>query len=261
MSNSVERIISVLECLSDTSSEGFLTSELVARLDMPPSTLYRLLSDLEASGHVYRSADRRIHPNFSFERHISFGSISPARLSEACQDISNKLFSAAEIILLRNQSLRWHLREEHPQMALRLRAHPGFLRSTYELDSITRVALASLPIEQIEAQWDLAGFFDVGVAGAKVSWQVARERLVSARDETLQYDLQGNAKGVRRFCVPINDANGDLLCLLTVAEAATPIANEDAHLTEIRTVLFAAKTALETGRDTANAEQGERFAG
>lgn len=68
--------------------------------------------------------------------------------------------------------------------------------------------------------------------------------MVNARDDTLQHDLQGSAKGGRRFCVPINDADGDLLCVMIVAETATAIAYKETRLTEIRTVSLDVKFLL-----------------
>lgn len=70
---------------------------------------------------------------------------------------------------------------------------------------------------------------------------------MNARDDTLQHILQGNAKGVRRFCLPTNDADGDLLCVMMVAETATPIAYKETRLTETRTVSLDVKVLLEEG--------------
>ena len=60
----------------------------------------------------------------------------------------------------------------------------------------------------------------------------------------MQFDLQGNAKGIRRFCVAVRDGQR-IACLLTVAEAATPLRDEAAHIERIRQVLTEQRDTIE----------------
>ena len=63
----------------------------------------------------------------------------------------------------------------------------------------------------------------------------------------MQYDMMGNAKGVRRFCVALTDDDGGLTCLVTVAEAAVPLRDENAHISRIENVLMRVRERLRTG--------------
>ena len=245
MNKGLVRILRLAESISDAPRDGFTKSEIVDRTEQPASTVYRLLSEMEDAGYIYRMPHGRLMPTFSFDRRIVVGSIAPDRLRATCQDVSNRLQTASEIILIRGHNLLWHIIDEHPAQGIRLRAHPGFERTTYELDSISRLALAYSSIEELERDRDLAGFFEVGVDGRRVTWDDAR-KLVLAIDRTaMQFDMLGNAKGVRRYCVSICDSDGSLVCLLTAAEAATPVRDEEQHVARIRTVLEDARAALQ----------------
>lgn len=246
MNSNLFRTLNLLETLSETPETGFSTSEIIEQANIAPSTLYRLLSEMEEAGYLYRNRDRRFLPNFSFERRIATGAISPKRLSDACREISLQLQTASEIILRREHNLLWHITFEQPQQAIRLRAHPGYVRATYELDSISRLALSYCPIADIERSWDLSAFYDVGVEGTKVNWNDARKTILSTDNRAMQFDMQGNAKGVRRFCIAVTDAENKFICLLTAAEAATPLRNENRHIERIRSVLTQARESLKS---------------
>lgn len=245
VSKNFVRILRLAELLSDAPSHGFLKSEIVERVGLPSSTVYRLLSEMEQTGYVYTTADGRLLPNFSFERRIGIGQISPIQLREACASISAQLQCASEIILLRGHSLLWHVTDEHPMQPIKLRAHPGFVRATYELDSISRLALAHCRLQDIESAWDLSGFHEVGVQGRRLEWAEARERILGTDPLSMQYDMQGNAKGIRRFAIAIGSSSGELIALLTVAEAAIPVRDEPSHVARIREALESSRMKLE----------------
>lgn len=247
MSESIIRLIRVLDACTSAELGGLTMAELIGRSGLASSTAYRMVGELEDAGFIYRAPDRRLHPNFSFERRIAAGRISPEQLWDACAEISSTLKTASEVILLRGQNLLWHITDEHPQQPIRLRAHPGYIRGTYELDSISRLALAHLPIESIASSWDKSAFFDVGVAARKLTWDEARQRLNAVGVEGMQYDILGNAKGVRRFCVAVSDDEKRLVCLLTVAEAAVPLRDEAAHVARIEDLLMRTRQQLEIG--------------
>ena len=241
---STSRVLAIIRALSEDADEGLTTQAVIERSGVPASTVYRLLAELEENGLVYRTVDRRLRANFTFERRLSFEHISPARLSSACAWLSNTLQAASEIIVFQAPDLVWHEVRQHPAQAIRLRAHTGYMRQTYELDSITRMALAYCSTDVIDKYLDKSGFFEVGVAGARVNWDRAQARLRSVERDGMQFDLQGNAKGIRRFCVAVRDGQR-LACLLTVAEAAIPLRDEAAHIAHIRQVLTEQRDAIE----------------
>jgi hypothetical protein len=109
------------------------------------------------------------------------------------------------------------------------------------------MALAHSTTVNVEGVWDVSGFFEVGVSGGKISWNTAKTRIASVKPEGMEFDLMGNAKGVRRYCVAINGSDGEFAGLLTVAEAATPLRDVDGHVAKISTVLLGQKEAIEKG--------------
>ncbi|MDE3121864.1 MAG: helix-turn-helix domain-containing protein [Paracoccaceae bacterium] len=255
MSENILRLIRVLEAFADSPAGGVSAADLIARSGLASSTAYRMIGELEEAGYVYRAGDRLLRPNFAFERRIAAGVISPGQLWDVCAEISGSLEAAAEVILLRGQNLLWHLTAEHPQQPIRLRAHPGFVRSTYELDSISRLALAHQPIDKVAASWDKSAFFDAGVAKRQIGWVEVAEKLARVDVCAMQYDMAGNAKGVRRFCVAVSDDAGGLVCLLTVAEAAVPLRDEAAHIARIEEVLMGARERLAVALPTERARE------
>ena len=247
MSETVSRLIRILETCANAEVGGLTMAELIERSDIASSTAYRLVAELEEESLLYRASDRRLHPNFSFERRISDDKVTPEQLFEACEEISSGLQCASEIILLRGHNLLWHITDEHPQQPIRLRAYPGYIRGTYELDSISRLALAHLPIGMIANAWDKSAFFEVGVSARKLVWEEAQAKLLATDLDSMQYDMMGNAKGVRRFCVALTDGEGRLTCLLTVAEAAVPLRDEAAHIARIENTLMRIRNNLRDG--------------
>lgn len=250
MSENLSRTLLLLEHLSVAKRSGITVAQLIEQTGLASSTVYRLVQELESLGYLRKSDDRRLFPKFNFEQGMSFGGIDIGLLSEACQDVSATLVAASEFIALRRETLFWHVAEGHPMQSIRLRAGVGFVRGTYELDCITRMALAHVPKPEVEASWDMAGFYEVGVSGRKVLWDEARAQISSVDAVGMEFDLMGNAKGVRRFCVAVHGEEGEFVGLLTAAEAATPLRDVDAHVDQVRAVLLAAKTAVENGTKT-----------
>lgn len=247
MSENLNRTLILLEHLSAAKRAGVTVAQLVEQTGLASSTVYRLVQELEALGYIRKSDDRRLFPKFHFEQGMSFGGVDIGRLSDACQLVCVALVAASEFIAMRRETLFWHVAEGHPNQSIRLRAGVGFVRGMYELDCITRMALAHLPLSEVETSWDIAGFYEVGVSGRKVSWDEAREQILAVDTAEMQFDLMGNAKGVRRFCVAIHGDKGEFVGLMTAAEAATPVRDVDAHVAQVRAVLLEAKAAVESG--------------
>lgn len=255
MAGSVNRVVAIMESLAAGQSNGQTAQEVVERSGLPASTGYRILTELQELGLVHRSGKRKLAPNFSFARRISHPGLDPDLLADACEEISNRLTTASEVVLLREQSMLWHIVQQHEAQAIRLRAHPGFTRDAFELDSLSRLALAHLPVEQLERSWDTSAFYGTGLDRRPLDWSEARGVITDIDPEGMQYDMMGNAKGIRRFCVAIRDALGRMACLLTVAEAAVPVRDEAAHAEAIRQILFGQRDRLEGGTGTTDTAQ------
>lgn len=246
MSGTSSRVIAVLEALTGAEADGLSAQEVVDRSGLPASTGYRIISELRELGLVHRTAKRKLMANFSFERRLHCNGLDPATLADACAVLSDRLTVAAEIVVLSGHNMLWHIVQEHPYQAIRLRAFPGYMRGAYELDSISRLALAHQPMETIEKSWDIGGFYTAGVDRQSLNWAEARDRINAVDPHDMQYDMTGNAKGVRRYCVAIHGPDGGMVCLLTVAEAATPVRDETKHVANIRSHLMDRKFTIES---------------
>lgn len=246
MSNASTRVIAILEALSGPEADGLSAQEIVERAGLPASTGYRILTELQDMGLVHRTAARKIMANFSFQRRLHCPGLDPELLADACATLSDRLTAAAEVVVLSGQNMLWHIVQQHPDQAIRLRAFSGFMRGAYELDSISRLALAYRPIETLEKSWDTGAFYTAGVDRRPLKWPAARDMINAVDPSDMQYDMMGNAKGIRRYCVSINGSDGAMICLLTVAEAATPLRDETQHVANIRSHLMMQKSKIES---------------
>lgn len=246
MSGASSRVVAILEVLSGPDGGELTAQEVVDRAGLPVSTGYRILTELQDLGLVHRGAGRRILANFSFERRLHCPGFDPKELADACADLSECLTSAAEIVVLSGHNMLWHIVQQHPKQAIRLRAYPGFTRGAYELDSISRLALAHRSFEVLEKSWDTGAFYTPGVDRRSLDWAEAREMIAAVDPDDMQYDMMGNAKGTRRYCVAIHGSDGKMVCLLTVAEAATPLREEAQHVANVRAHLMARKSKIES---------------
>lgn len=253
---STARVLAVMEALAASPDDGLVAQAVIEKSGLPGSTVYRILAELEEAGLIYRTPDRRMHPNFTFERRLSFQHISAARIVSACRHLSDNVFAASEVITFSGHNLWWHLVQQHPTQAIRLRAHPGYAREPYELDSISRLALSFRPLGQIEKIWDTTAFFSVGVQRSRLSWADVQKTVGAVDRDGMQFDLQGNAKGVRRFCIAVRDG-GRFGCLLTIAEAATPLRDTAEHVERMRILLTGQRDAIEAAGPAEPAELGE----
>lgn len=240
------RVLAILDALSGPDSGNMTAQDVVERAGLPPSTGYRILSELQELGLVHRGAERRLVANFTFERRLHCPGLEPEVLAEACTRLSNDLTVASEIVVLSGHNMLWHIVQQHPNQAIRLRAHPGFTRGAYELDSISRMALAHQSVEVLEKSWDTGAFYTAGVDRRPLDWAEARAMIDAVDPADMQYDMMGNAKGVRRYCVAIHGPDGAMACLLTVAEAATPVRDEAQHVANIRAQLMTRKSVIES---------------
>ncbi|MEV8467616.1 helix-turn-helix domain-containing protein [Fluviibacterium sp. DFM31] len=246
MSGTSSRVIAILEALTGPEADGLAAQEVVERSGLPASTGYRILTELQDLGLVHRSASRKLMANFSFQRRLHCPGLDAEVLAEACAVLSDRLTAAAEVVVLSGHNMLWHIVQQHPDQAIRLRAFSGFMRGAYELDSISRMALAHRPIDRLEKSWDTGAFYSTGVDRQQLDWDAARAMIEAVDPSDMQYDMMGNAKGIRRYCVAIHGPDGGMICLLTVAEAATPVRDEAQHVANVRGHLMARKSTIES---------------
>lgn len=246
MSGTSSRVVAIMEALAGPDADGLTAQEVVDRSGLPASTGYRIISELQELGLVHRTPSRKLMANFSFQRRLHCPGLDPELLAEACAALSDQLTAAAEAVVMSGHNMLWHIVQQHADQAIRLRAFPGFMRGAYELDSLSRMALAHLSVERLEKSWDTGAYYSAGVDRQSLEWDEARAMIADVDPAGMQYDMMGNAKGIRRYCVAIQDPDGSMICLLTVAEAATPVRDEAQHVANIKEHLMDQKTKIES---------------
>ena len=247
MSTTAQRFVAIMEALSNVSQVGSTANEIVQRANLTSSTGYRMLAELEELGLVHRIGDRKLVANFNFERQVRHPGLDPKELAYLCKKISLELTSSSEIVVQSGQNLFWHIVQQHEDQAIRPRAYPGFTRGSYELDSLSRMALAHCNLAKIRREWDTSCFFSTGMSPRELDWAEAKRMITDVDPLGVEFDLLGNAQGIRRFCAAVHAPSGELACLLTVAEAATPLRDQNAHVAKITNLLVAAKAQVEQG--------------
>lgn len=245
MSENLSRILTLMEHLSAARDRGILVADLCENTGLANSTVYRLVNDLEQLGYLEKKPDRRLIAKFSFQQEMAVGGFKLTDLSNTCKALAARLTATSELIEFQKANLFWQVSEQHHDQSFQLRAGVGFIRSTYELDSLSRMALAQFEPAEIEENWDVSAFYDVGVSGGKITWDHAREKISAVDPSGMEYDLMGNSKGVRRFCVALKGKNNEFAGLLTAAEAAIPVKDISAHTARMRDVLLEMKRTVE----------------
>jgi DNA-binding IclR family transcriptional regulator len=240
---SATRVVRLISALSQMT-DGVGVRELAVATGLATATTHRMLADLEAMGLAYRDTSRRYFPNFIFARQVSYGAEDLAVARAAAERLSRQLGVATEIVVPHESSLLWHAKFEPADQSIRLRAHAGFTRTMHELDAISRLSLAYRPIEEIETVYDTTAFYETGVEARKLMWDEARALIAGVDPAGVAFDMQGNAKGVRRFAVALRNAQG-LACLLTIVEAAIPVRDPEGRRRELAAALLATRDACE----------------
>ena len=90
------------------------------------------------------------------------------------------------------------------------------------------------------------GFFRNDVHRDIVDATEARQIIESAANKMVDFDFYGNHLGVRRFVTLIDDDHGRFMHLLSIAEAAVPVRDRAAHISELTQVLTEARATLKT---------------
>lgn len=254
--SSTDRVVNLLNALSQVGLEGAGVSELAEEAGLATATAHRMLMDLERSGLAYRTDARHWFANFSFSRQLDATSVSLGAARREAQALSLRLGMASEIVFLRGQSLIWHAKFEPADQSIQLRAHAGFVRSSYELDALSRVALAHRSLDEIENVWDLAGFYGPGVNGERLTWKAARTLLGDVDPTRPQFDMQGNSKGVRRFAIALSSPNQRSVAVLTAVEAAIPVVDAQRHQARILDALTEVRQIVLSEENTAKKKSG-----
>lgn len=215
---------------------------------LSPSTLNRIVKSLSEWGYLFRTSEKYCVRNFRMERNVPMSDAYLAQLDKTMRNLSNELGVSAEVVVVAGHELLWHSKTEHPDPNVIIRANVGFRRSLYELDVLAQLYLSRMQWDEVQARFYLDGFFEtVRKPGQETRWlasKTVRTRLGKMRKQIFAADLDANHMGIRRFATVIDDPSGKFLHLLTVAEAASTVADESKLVHRYRTALLNARDEL-----------------
>ncbi|MFI4912657.1 MAG: helix-turn-helix domain-containing protein [Sedimentisphaeraceae bacterium JB056] len=227
------KLLDVLEYFTLYSGSSSLV-EISKQTGIPKATLLRILNTLTARGYVCKDADKRYSPLFNLAKASSLPASLEPILADSLQNLISAGCDSAEIILLRESDIFWHAKVEQQQIQLRINAKPGWRRTIYELDAPSRLFLAYIGREGVEACFDTSKFYDTSYRPC--TWQKSVEMFSAENIDGVSYDKTGNSNGVRRFATLLIASNVPFI--VSVAEAAISKNNTDEHIAKIAEILI-----------------------
>ena len=219
--------------------------EIVRDLNIAPATVNRIIATLSERGYILRTSEKYCIPNFRLSRNVPMSESYLQLLDELMRDITDTHRVSVEVVVVAGFDLLWHSRTELPDATVAIRARVGFRRNLYELDALARLYLARVGWQEISYKHFSGGFFDTGLDMKRLSAKKAQSIIESASNKTVDYDIDGNHLGVRRFATVIEDTDQNFLHLLSIAEAALPVRNRNKKISECSSILKDARAKLQ----------------
>lgn len=219
-SQPVLRTLKVLQQFAQPGHEAMSLTEISKACAIAPATLARIIRTLETEGYLQQQERGRYQANFQIIKELDMPASYLARVSRALDYLVDETRQSSEIILRNNSDLVWHAKREHPDLALRIRAQPGFRRGLHELDALSRLFLSAMGLDEVRLRYDMRGFVATGGDSRPIPEAKLCALIEGTDPDGIAYDIQGNEHGVRRFCRLIFGADGHPLHALSIAEAA-----------------------------------------
>lgn len=220
--NPTERTLQVLEYIMAAGPGPVKQVDIARHCGLSPSTLNRIVKSLSEWGYLFRTSEKYCVRNFRLERNVPMSDVYLARLDATMRSLSAELGVSAEVVVVAGHELLWHSKTDYPDPNVVIRANVGFRRSLYELDVLSQLYLSRLEWEELEARFYTDGFFaTVRRTGQQINWLPIAEvkaQLDGMREQVFAADTEGNHVGIRRFATVVEDADGQFLHLLTLAE-------------------------------------------
>ena len=243
--NPNERILQVMEYLMAAGSKPVKQVDISHELGLAPATVNRIVKTLSDRGYLFRTSQKYCVCNFRLTRNVPMSEEYLSVLNSLMNDITDEHQVSMEAVVATGFDFIWHSRTELPNATVAIRATTGFRRSIFELDAMSRLYLSRFDWEEVSYKFFPGGFFTSGVEMRTLKPEEARELIEGAAKEHFQCDFDGNHVGVRRFATIIEDIDGQPLHLLSMAEAATPVRDRKAHISEARRILGNARIVLQ----------------
>tara|TARA_R110002124_G_scaffold61155_4_gene167478 strand:- start:4612 stop:5511 length:900 start_codon:yes stop_codon:yes gene_type:complete len=257
--NPSERLLQVMEYLMAAGPEPVKQIDIARDLGISPATLNRIIKTLSQRGYLFRTSEKYCVRNFRLIRNVPMSESYLSVLSDLMNDITVQHRVSVEAVVATGFDLLWHSRTELPDASVAIRAATGFRRSLYELDALARLYLSRVGWDEVSYQFFPGGFFKTGLEMKSLPSSEARRIIENSADSDFDLDFDGNHVGVRRFATIIEDDDGNFLHLLSIAEAAVPVRDKEAHIAQSRSVLQKARATLQAQiRAEAIAEGGPK---
>ncbi|ETX12679.1 hypothetical protein MUS1_01585 [Marinomonas ushuaiensis DSM 15871] len=235
-SEPVRKTIKVIELFAVSDKAETLAS-ISRKCEIPVATVSRIVNTLEKEGYLRRLKDKSFVRNFYLQKKMSLSEGYLSLLEQVLEDISDQSEQSCEAIFIENCQLYWLSKKESKNVAFRLKAHTGFRRPLYELDSPSRLSLAAMGWDVVRKQFDVNAFFEAGALRNSVSKSYLKEQLQNTCLTDVLYDIEGNVRGIRRFSKAIYDKQGNFIHLLCIAEAAISVHDIDAHIEKNKKII------------------------
>lgn len=242
--NPNDRLLRVMEYLMAAGDAPVKQVDIARDLGISPATLNRIMKVLYDRGYVFRTSQRFVVANFRLTKNVPMSEAYLEALDQIMEEITAEHGVYSEAVVVTGQDLYWHSRTDLDPPPVAIRAKAGFRRPLYELDAMSRLYMARLEQEWIEYQFNLASFHDNSPELRPYTPERARALIKATEGKDFDYDLEGNRVGLRRFALVVDDLDGNFLHFLTIAEAATPLADREARIASYHRVLEGARARL-----------------
>mgnify|MGYP006270091023 CR=1 FL=1 len=236
------RILKVLRFAAGRYDQPFTLHEAASETGVPKATLLRIIRTLVGEGYL-AGVGKRYESNVVFETRLPVSPDHIARLDAVLEDLAEYTGQTAEVITAKVPDLLWLKKRESSRISVRVVARPGVTRSIYELDAPARLYLKSAGIDYVRREL-VPGFFHAGPNKRELSDDDALAWIESIDESGVEYDVEGNSNGIRRYVAAVSGDGDRFLYLIAVAEPATPRNNERKHLDEMIAALERARRHL-----------------
>lgn len=238
------RLLKVMEYLMVAGQKPVKQIEIARDLQLAPATVSRIVRSLADEGYVLMTSEKYVVRNFRLSRNVPMSESYLASLDQLMRDISSRYAASVEAVVVTGFELFWHSCTEFPDASIAIKARPGFRRTLAELDPLARLYLSRMAWEDINSALLPGGFFRNDINRDIVDAAEAKAIIEGAADKLIDFDFGGNHLGVRRFVTVIDDDNGNFMHMLSIAEAAIPVRDRQAHIAEMTHVLTEARATL-----------------
>ncbi len=242
-SESADKVLDLLHVFSSHKGRALSLHELSTLSSIPKATLLRILASLMERHLVMRQPDKTYFGHFLFHQLLPVSDEIFHRIQATLKNLQLETQQVTEFLCRQGTNLYWISSFETEDMAIRVKAKPGTLRTLYELDSPSRLYLAGTTDRIREQVMAYPHFLKMDGTLKGIKLEEAKSLIASVKPQEVEYDEDGNKNGIRRFSILFQHADMHEPCVLCIAEAA--IKKDKAHFLKMKNLLQQAKKNIE----------------